>query len=198
MPSPAFVVCRLFDDGHSDQCEMIPHCSFYLHFSVRYHPGDLKIMKFGWRIKARKWACMAKMELDFVDSCWAEAGSQMQRRSECGMNGVGSPQLRRRGFPRLLVELKTEENCLAAQRQGGSLVIHFPGMSWPPGGCPSCPPVPPFLCSPRGRNMCDGLRLQELESGLQPNPRPHPARLEPEFPEGLRRMSFCLCHPFLL
>ena len=22
-PSPAFIVCRLFDDGHSDQCEVI-------------------------------------------------------------------------------------------------------------------------------------------------------------------------------
>ena len=28
------IVCRLFDDGHSDWCEvMIPHCSFDLHFS---------------------------------------------------------------------------------------------------------------------------------------------------------------------
>ena len=27
-PSPAFVICRLFDDGHSDQCEEVPHCSF--------------------------------------------------------------------------------------------------------------------------------------------------------------------------
>ena len=32
-PSPAFIVCRLFDDGHSDQCEVISHCSFDLHFS---------------------------------------------------------------------------------------------------------------------------------------------------------------------
>ena len=32
-PSPTFTVCRLFDDGHSDQCEMISHCSFDLHFS---------------------------------------------------------------------------------------------------------------------------------------------------------------------
>ena len=32
-PSPAFIVCRLFDDGHSDQCEMISHYSFDLHFS---------------------------------------------------------------------------------------------------------------------------------------------------------------------
>ena len=32
-PFPAFIVCRFFDDGHSDQCEMIPHCGFDLHFS---------------------------------------------------------------------------------------------------------------------------------------------------------------------
>ena len=32
-PSPAFVVYRLFDDGHSDWCEVITHCSFDLHFS---------------------------------------------------------------------------------------------------------------------------------------------------------------------
>ena len=31
-PSLAFIVCRFFDDGHSDQCEMIPH-SFDLQFS---------------------------------------------------------------------------------------------------------------------------------------------------------------------
>ena len=28
-----FIVCRLFDDGHSDRCEMIPYCSFDLHLS---------------------------------------------------------------------------------------------------------------------------------------------------------------------
>ena len=32
-PSPAFIVCRLFDDGHSDWCEVISHGSFDLHFS---------------------------------------------------------------------------------------------------------------------------------------------------------------------
>ena len=32
-PSPAFIVCRLFDDGHSDQCRAISHCSFGLHSS---------------------------------------------------------------------------------------------------------------------------------------------------------------------
>ena len=33
IPSPAFIVCRFFDDGHSDWCEVISHCSFDLHFS---------------------------------------------------------------------------------------------------------------------------------------------------------------------
>ena len=28
-----FIVCRLFDEGHSDQCEVISHCSFDLLFS---------------------------------------------------------------------------------------------------------------------------------------------------------------------
>ena len=31
--SPEFIVCRLFDDGHSDWCEVVSHCSFDLHFS---------------------------------------------------------------------------------------------------------------------------------------------------------------------
>ena len=33
--SPAFIVCRLFDDGHSDLCEVISHCGFDLHFFNR-------------------------------------------------------------------------------------------------------------------------------------------------------------------
>ena len=32
-PSPAFIVCRFFDEGHSDQCEVISHYSFDFHFS---------------------------------------------------------------------------------------------------------------------------------------------------------------------
>ena len=31
-PSPAFIVCRLFDEGQSDWCEVISHCGFDLHF----------------------------------------------------------------------------------------------------------------------------------------------------------------------
>ena len=26
-------ICRFFDDGHSDWCEVIPHCGFHLRFS---------------------------------------------------------------------------------------------------------------------------------------------------------------------
>ena len=32
-PSPEFIVCRLLDSSHSDQCKMVPHCGFDLHFS---------------------------------------------------------------------------------------------------------------------------------------------------------------------
>ena len=32
-PSPAFIVCRLFDSSHSDWHEMVPQCGFNLHFS---------------------------------------------------------------------------------------------------------------------------------------------------------------------
>ena len=28
IPSSVFVICRIFNDGHSDQCELIPPCSF--------------------------------------------------------------------------------------------------------------------------------------------------------------------------
>ena len=33
IPSPAFIICRLFNDGYSDHCEVVPHHSFDLHFS---------------------------------------------------------------------------------------------------------------------------------------------------------------------
>ena len=31
--SPPFIVCRFFDNGPSDWCKLISHCSFHLHFS---------------------------------------------------------------------------------------------------------------------------------------------------------------------
>ena len=33
IPSLAFIVSRLFEDGHSDQCVVISHCNFDLHLS---------------------------------------------------------------------------------------------------------------------------------------------------------------------
>ena len=41
-PSPAFIVCRFFYDGHSDLCEVISHCSFDLHFSNLESPLNCK------------------------------------------------------------------------------------------------------------------------------------------------------------
>ena len=37
--SPEFIVCRIFGNGHSDQCEVVSHCSFDfdLHFSNNEH-----------------------------------------------------------------------------------------------------------------------------------------------------------------
>ena len=32
--SPAFTVCRYFGDGHSDQCDVIPHCGFDLRLLI--------------------------------------------------------------------------------------------------------------------------------------------------------------------
>ena len=31
--SPAFIICRLFDDGHSDWSKVVHHCNFDLHLS---------------------------------------------------------------------------------------------------------------------------------------------------------------------
>ena len=52
--SPAFV-CRHFDDGHSDQCKVISHCSFDLHFSnnercwASFHVCVSHLYVFFWR-----------------------------------------------------------------------------------------------------------------------------------------------------
>ena len=37
IPSPAFIVCRLLDAGHSDHCDVISHCNFNLSFSNNEH-----------------------------------------------------------------------------------------------------------------------------------------------------------------
>ena len=33
-PSPAFAICGLINDGHSDWCEMVPQSSFFFVFCV--------------------------------------------------------------------------------------------------------------------------------------------------------------------
>ena len=33
-PSPAFIVCRYFEDGHSVQCKVTPHCSFFFFLNI--------------------------------------------------------------------------------------------------------------------------------------------------------------------
>ena len=69
IPSLAFVICRLFNDGHSDCCEMVPHYSFDLHddFSLasvtfEKHYNDafilfIKCVKFTPRLKNRLKMC---------------------------------------------------------------------------------------------------------------------------------------------
>ena len=39
-PSPAFVVCYLFDNSHSDRCEVVSHCGFDLRFEEVSGPPD--------------------------------------------------------------------------------------------------------------------------------------------------------------
>ena len=39
-PSPAIDICRLFNDGHSDWCEVVPHHSSDLHFSSLISDAD--------------------------------------------------------------------------------------------------------------------------------------------------------------
>ena len=44
-PFPEFIACRLFDDGHSDWCEVVSHCSFDLHFSSNGEELKCLLMK---------------------------------------------------------------------------------------------------------------------------------------------------------
>ena len=42
-PSPACIACRLFDEGYSDWCEVIPHCGFDLHFSNEKYKASFHV-----------------------------------------------------------------------------------------------------------------------------------------------------------
>ena len=47
-PSPAFIVCRLFHNGHSDHCEVIPHFSFGLQNIKRVTDVENKLIGSSW------------------------------------------------------------------------------------------------------------------------------------------------------
>ena len=46
IPSPEFIVCRPFDDGHSDWYEVTLYCSFHLHFCNLHFLCFAKVFKF--------------------------------------------------------------------------------------------------------------------------------------------------------
>ena len=48
----AFIVCRLFDDGHSDWCEVISHCGFDLRFSLTKSQTGLSDFTFTFHFHA--------------------------------------------------------------------------------------------------------------------------------------------------
>ena len=52
--SPAFVICVLFDESHSDRCEVTFYCAFHLHF-----PDDYWYWKF---LKCLLTICMSSLE----------------------------------------------------------------------------------------------------------------------------------------
>ena len=93
-PSPGFILGGLFDDGHSDPCEVIAHCSFDLHFSNNeqwrrkwqptpvFLPGESR----GWRslVGCSPWGCWEsdtteQLHFHFSLSCIGERnGSLLQ------------------------------------------------------------------------------------------------------------------------
>lgn len=60
----------------------------------------------------------------------------------------GSPQLRRRGFPRLLAELKTEENCPGSSKARREPYNTFSRDELAPGGVPLLPACAPLSLQP--------------------------------------------------
>ena len=77
-PCLAFTVCGLFDDGHSDPCWMVPHCSFDLRFSgneqcwTSFHVFFSHLYREAWRAvihgvaKSRTWVS-DRTELNWTD-----------------------------------------------------------------------------------------------------------------------------------
>ena len=86
------------------------------------------------------------METDFVDSCWAEAGSQMQWRSERGMNGWGVPSWGGKVFPGYWLNWKQKKTVWQLKGKEGALSYVFQGWAGSLVGTPTsclCPPFSP-------------------------------------------------------
>ena len=71
--SPAFVICRLIDDSHSDRCEVISPCGFDLHF-----PDDLAMSSIFscacWPSACLLWKNVYLVLLHiFKSGCWGKS-----------------------------------------------------------------------------------------------------------------------------
>ena len=89
-PSPAFSVCRLLNDGHFDQSEVISHCSFDLHFSkigeiTRPFRYDINQIPYNYTVEVRN----RFKGLDLIDrvphELWMEVHDIVQ---EAGMKTI--------------------------------------------------------------------------------------------------------------
>ena len=66
MPSPAFVICRLYSKDRCDWCEVVPHCTFDLPFFNRILCVHPELLSCVW-LFATPWivACQAPLSMEF-------------------------------------------------------------------------------------------------------------------------------------
>ena len=61
----AFIVCRFFDDSHSDWCEVIPPCSFDLHFSNKWYWASFRCL-FAISMSSLRNVCLGLLPKHFL------------------------------------------------------------------------------------------------------------------------------------
>ena len=66
-PSPAYIICGLFDDCHSDQCEMIPHCR---PMEQDRKPGDKPTHLWAPYLWKRRQKYTMEKDSPFNKRCW--------------------------------------------------------------------------------------------------------------------------------